>query len=262
MSRVRTPPQSIDIAAAVNDREVLANCLQRSPDIARDRADLRIYEGFASAAKAYNRALDEAKAAYVVLVHQDVYLPADFLARLQKAVDELTASDPSWGVAGVIGLTEAGEVAGETWSSGLRQTVGRKVAEPTRIVTLDELLLVVRRASGLKFDEGMPGFHLYAADLVQTARSKGLASYVLDLPVVHHSRPVVCLDAGYRRAYRYMQAKWRHSLPLPNLVCPVERSMLRLLILDGRLRWRNRGRRNRQPATGDPVEIARRLGME
>jgi hypothetical protein len=265
MRRTKRNPnsvRSVAIAAAVNDRTVLAACLQSSPDIAGAQATLRIFEGFASAALAYSRALAETDADVVVLAHQDVYLPAGFLERLQDGLARLEELDPNWAVAGVIGQDERGAVVGETWSSGLRQLVGEKVLAPAKVVTLDEVLIIVRRGSGVAFDTEMPGFHLYAADLVQTARDQGHASYVLDLPIVHHSRPVVRLDAGYRRAYRYMQRKWRRSLPIPNLVCPVTRWGLPLLIRDLRLRRLNYGQNGRKAPSEDPAAVARRLGME
>jgi hypothetical protein len=253
---------AVTIAAAVNDHAVLEACLRRSPDVAGDPAAFRIYEGFPSAARAYNRALEEADSDIVVLVHQDVYLPAGFLARLKENLARLAALDPDWAVAGVIGVGEAGGVVGETWSSGLQQLVGEKVAAPTPVVSMDEVLLVVRRAAGVRFDETMPGFHLYAADFVLAARQAGHGAYVIDLPIIHHSRPVVRLDAGYRRAYRFMQRKWRAQLPVPNLVCPIDRSSVPLLVRDARLRWLNRGQRARRAPSEDPASIARGLGIE
>jgi len=256
------PAVGVSIAAAVNDKAVLADCLQRSPDLVAGSVSLRTYEGFGCAALAYNHALDEAQTDVVVLVHQDVYLPAGFLDRLHEALAQLTDADPNWAAAGVIGVDTAGRIVGETWSSGLRILVGEKVARPVEVLSMDEVLLVVRRSAGVRFDEAMPGFHLYAADFVMAARQAGHASYVVHLPIIHHSRPVVRLDAGYRRGYRFMQRKWRADLPIPNLVCPIERSGRALLMRDLRLRWKNRGRRDRLPPSEEPSAIARRLGIE
>ena len=38
--------------------------------------------------------------------------------------------------------------------------------------SFDELLIVLRRDSGLRFDEGLPGWHMYGTDIVQTARAR------------------------------------------------------------------------------------------
>jgi len=252
----------VTIAAAVNDHAVLAQCLARSPDLAGDPAAIRAYEDFSSASLAYNCALDEAQTDVVVLVHQDVYLPAGFLKGLRNGLDRLSQIDPEWAVAGVIGVDDTGAIMGETWSSGLRQLVGLKVAQPMPIVSLDEVLLVVRRSSGVRFDDRMPGFHLYASDVVMAARAAGHRSYVLDMPIIHSSRPVLRLDAGYKAAYRFMQRKWRSHLPIPNLICDIERSSLPLLMRDARLRWLNRGQRARRPPSEDPAAVAQRLGLE
>jgi hypothetical protein len=45
---------------------------------------------------------------------------------------------------------------------------------PARVATLDELLLVIRRDSGLRFDHAL-GFHLYGAEICLQARERGLA---------------------------------------------------------------------------------------
>ena len=257
------PAPTIDLAAAVNNRTVLANCLQRSPDVAAGALPLRIYEGFGSAGAAFEQAFADSAADVLVLAHQDVYLPAGFLAGLHAQLARLQALDPAWAVAGVIGLDDAEVLTGQTWSSGLQRLLGERVAEPRPVATLDELLLVVRRGSGVAFDPDLPGFHMYAGDIVQAARSRGLGAYVVDAPVIHHSRPVVRLDAGYRRAYAYMQRKWRADLPIPNLICTIKRSSLALNVKDARIRWRRRGRMTRPPEpTDNPAAIAQRLGME
>lgn len=251
-----------DVAAAVNSPAVLANCLARSPDIVGGALTLRTYEGYACAARAYNRALAESRAEVVVFAHQDVYLPRGFREGLRAQVERLERLDPTWAVAGVTGLDAAGVLHGQTWSSGLGRLVGERPSAPVAVETLDEMLLLVRRGSGLAFDAGLPGFHLYAADAVQIAKAAGLTSYVVDLPAIHHSRPVVRLDAGYRRAYRYMQRKWRAVLPIPNLVCPIARSSLPLLVRDARIRWRHRGKARPGDPQDDPSAIAVRLGFE
>ena len=76
----------IAVAAAVNDRAILADCLARSPDIANGTLGLKTYEGFANAGIAYNQALDECEAPWILFAHQDVYLPTGFAARITQAL--------------------------------------------------------------------------------------------------------------------------------------------------------------------------------
>lgn len=254
--------RTIDLAAAVNSVSVLENCLRRSPDVAEGRLKIRTYQGFASAGLAYNAALMESEADILILAHQDVYLPEGFLNRIDRELEALTRIDPDWQIAGLIGLDDSGTLVGHTWCTGNAELLGEPVPRPTPVTTLDELMLIVRRASGFQFDPDLPGFHLYAADAIETARAAGARSYVITAPVVHHSRPVVTLDAGYRKAYGYMQRKWRKVLPLPNLVCPIEHSSLGLWEKYVRIRIKHRGRSRPPEPTDNPALLARRLGFE
>ncbi len=252
----------IAVAAAVNDRAILADCLARSPDIANGTLGLKTYEGFANAGIAYNQALDECEAPWILFAHQDVYLPTGFAARITQALQELSDSAPDWAVAGVVGGTESGAVIGQVWCSGNGRLIKGVADLPARAATLDELIIIIRRDSGLRFDLNLPSFHLYAADIILTAKAAGRSTWVVDAPVVHHSRPVVNLGGGYAQAWNYLRRKWRAQLPIPNLVCPITRSRLTLWEKDLRIRFANRGRSERGEALGDPVEIAKRLGFE
>ncbi len=252
----------IAIAAAVNDHAILRQCLARSPDIASGHMLLKTYEGYATAGRAYNQALDDADADWIVLAHQDVYLPEGTLDRLAGALAELTARDPDWAVAGVIGQEQSGVLVGRTWSSGLGKLFGGEAPLPARVATLDEMLLIVRRSAGVRFDEDLPSFHLFGTDIVQTARYAGKSSWAIDLPVIHFSRPVINLGGGYRASWLYLRKKWKADLPLTNLVCPVTRSPLSIFLKDFRIRKLNRGRRDRGETNGDPAQIAHQLGLE
>lgn len=254
--------RSASLAAAVNNAQVLTNCLMRSPDVASGALTLRTYEGFRSGASAYNAALDAADAEVLILAHQDVYLPAGFLAGALAQICLLDAMDPDWALAGVAGLDASGCFQGRTWSSGLASLLGSRPEQPLAVETLDEMLLFVRLGSGLRFDEGLPGFHLYAADAIQIAKAAGQRSYVVDTPAIHHSRAVVALDHGYKAAYRYLQRKWRAELPIPNLVCPITRFPLTLWLRDARLRRKHRGKPRPPEPQDDPSLIAIRLGFE
>jgi hypothetical protein len=253
----------VSLAAAVNNAQVLANCLSRSPDVASGTLTLRTFEGYRSGAEAYNAALAAAVGAHVlILAHQDVYLPAGFLLGALEQIHQLDTLDPDWAVAGVAGLDAAGGFHGRTWSSGLGALLGSQPVRPVVVETLDEMLLFVRLGSGLRFDDDLPGFHLYAADAIQIAKSAGRRSYVIDAPAIHHSRAVVELDKGYRAAYHYLQRKWRAELPIPNLVCPITRSPLTLWLRDARIRRKHRGKPRPPEPQDDPSVIALRLGFE
>jgi len=250
-------------AAAVNDHAVLRQCLSASPDIAQGGLPLRTYEGFRSASAAYNRALDEANAEILILVHQDVYLPEGYIERLAARLRQLDEVAPDWAVAGVVGADDKGLLHGRVWSTGSNAVIGGDGDLPARVETLDEMILILKTSAGLRFDEGLPGFHLYAADIIEIAASAGFSTWVVDAPAVHHSRPVINLGGGYKQAWYYLRRKWSDRLPIRNLVCPITRSPWKVIEKDIRIRIKHRGRARRGTlAPEEPAAIAARLGFE
>lgn len=249
------------VAAAVNDQKVLSQCLAASPDIASGAVTLRTYEGFPSAGAAYNQALEETDAEILILAHQDVYLPHGYFGLLDPLLRALDHIDPDWAVAGVVGADAEGILHGRVWSSGLGKLVGREGHLPAQVETLDEMILIMRIRARLRFDEKLPGFHLYGADIIQIAASAGRTAWVVDAPAVHHSRPVLNLGGGYSRAWHYMRRKWRARLPIRNLVCPLTLSPWTLWSRDLRLRIRHRRTRTRAQPQSDPAQIASELGF-
>lgn len=250
------------VVAAVNNRETLAKCLMRSPDISGGNLRVKTYENYSSASLALNDGLVECSAPIVIFVHQDVYLPKLWLSKLIDQIDLVEQTSSRWSVLGVSGRENSGALVGRVWDTGLGREIGKGGFSPTEVVTLDELLLVLRRDSKLKFDTGLPGFHLYGADLVMQGRLRGMPAFAVDAPVVHNSKPVslAAMNGPYSDAYRYMQRKWRKLLPIPNLVCDITNSPFAL--------WRAKWRRMRTLMKGvnrpplDAVAIARSLNYE
>jgi hypothetical protein len=256
---------SLDIAvvAAVNDRDILDQNLKRSELLASPYVQVRTYEGCRSAAEAYNAGLDDTTAEYVLFVHQDVYLPRSWADNLRSAISHLNRDDPTWAVLGVYGIEESGHRVGTVWSTGLNRELSSRLSQPRAVVSVDELAIVLRRASGLRFDAELVGFHLYGTDIVMTARATRQTAYVAYLPVIHNSRPVRSTGGPYAAAYRYMRKKWWSSLPIPTAVCPLTRSRLPLWRhrLSTRKRGLNRALR-RENVKVDPVRKAGELGYE
>ena len=252
----------LHIVAAVNDEEILVNNLRRSPLVAEGSAGLSCYRGATSASQAYNRGLDETSSPIIVFAHQDVYLPEGWEHGLARAIAEIEATDPDWAVIGACGVDLDGTHVGHVWSSGLSRRVGGRFQAPVRTNCIDEFLIVLRRSSGLRFDEALPGFHLYGTDIVLAAGAAGLHSYVADLPAIHNSRPVRTYRGGYADAWRYMQHKWRKALPIATLTVPLTRSPLPLLRSQLWL-WRTFSRRQAKATDSriDPRELVRQLDL-
>lgn len=219
-----TSAKSVDwcCVAAVNQPDILAANLAASPALAARPDRLNTQADQPSASVAYNRGLDETGAGIVVFAHQDVYLPDGWDDTLARCLHELDARDPTWAVAGLIGRTPDNAIAGRVWSTGLVREVGDAAGLPVPTTCVDELLIILRRASGLRFDEDLPSFHLYGTDIVQMARKSGHGAYIIHAPVVHNSRPVQSLKGGFDKAYAYLQTKMAADLPVQTLIATID----------------------------------------
>jgi hypothetical protein len=255
-------PSDVCIVAPVNDEPVLNANLLRSPALA-EGAHFLAKRGYSSASKAYNSALDAVQQPIVVFVHQDVYLPAPWLSQLFGAMRRLEKADPNWAILGLYGARADGSHAGRVWCSGQGCELGNAFDGPVPVVSIDELLIVMRRGAGVRFDEELEGFHLYGTDIVQTALAKGFGAYVIHAPVVHNTVRVKSLHGAYERAYRYIARKLRDRLPIPTVVVPITR-------WGGTMRYRELRIRVRgllsSPQPGkqrpDAMQIAQRIGYE
>lgn len=252
--------------AAVNDEAVLRDNLAASPALVQQPGRLTGLRDQPSMGVAYNRGLDRTDAAICVFAHQDVYLPLGWDTRLAAHLSDLSAIDPDWAVAGVYGVGLDGAHAGRVWSSGLGKEIGVSPVAPVPVQSLDELVIVLRRSSGLRFDETLPSFHLYGTDIVQAALAAGYGAYVVDAPVVHNSTPVRSLRGGFLTAYDHLRKKWRRALPIVTPVTRITRfgMTVRWQHLRRALRLKRRGlpSQDKTRAPANPAAIARGLGYE
>jgi hypothetical protein len=201
------------LCSCVNNEAVLRNTLLASGEHFRAAAFVPL-RGYRSASEAYNVALSECELDIMVFVHQDVYLPRGSSEALSHWTRRVASMDRDWGVCGVVGRTRSGNSAGCAYSTGLDRFVGRPFQEPIEVRTLDEIVLVIRRSSGLRFDEGLRGFHLYGTDICLEAEKRGMRNYVIPCYVLHNSNGIRWLPADFWRAYLYLRRKWWTRLPV------------------------------------------------
>lgn len=203
------------LVVAVSNESVLQHTLLSSPVIDAG-CQVILKRGFPSAAKAYNSGIAEARNEIIVFAHQDIFLPGSWKFQMEHALSELAAQDPNWGVLGLVGVKQdsSREIVGYCYSTGLRQIVGQPFAEPVEALSLDEILLVIRRSSGLTFDEALPGFHLYGTDICQLAKQKKLKSYVVQSFCIHNTNGIKSFPLDFWRGYLYLRRKWRLDLPI------------------------------------------------
>lgn len=251
--------EDFDLIVAVNHTGILADCLERSPDVAAGRLSLTAIHGASNMAQAYNDGLNRTSGKFAILAHQDVYLPKGWLDLVIEKLTALEADHPDWMVAGPYGVKSDGNHVGRVWDVSLRCELGSTGFQPARVASLDELLLILRRNTDYRFDTDLPHFHMYGTDLVQSCLASGKTAWAIEIPLVHNSQLVASLGGGYTHAYRYMRRKWRQSLPIPTTVVPITRNPIPLA--------RAKFRRRHIPARdnvllADSVEIARKAGYE
>jgi glycosyltransferase involved in cell wall biosynthesis len=215
------------IVTASHNAAILDANLRRSPLLSG--VPLQVERDAPSAGIAYNRGLDATTAPYVIFAHHDVYLPQGWDRLLQTRIAELDAHDPGWALFGSFGVGLDHSHIGPVWSSSLGQIVGRVPMVPVQVQSFDELLIVMRRDAGLRWDNGLPGWHMYGTDIVATARAAGRRAYAGALPCIHNDGFHQSLGPDYTECYRYMQRKWRDALPLRTPITKISRSGLHLM---------------------------------
>jgi hypothetical protein len=208
------------VACASNDKTLGTNLLA-SPCLAPHSAhQVLVVRNWPSAADGLNIGIARSETEWVVCVHQDVWHPAGWDRCIAEQLDEAEQRFGPIGVAGVYGVGEV--IAPRDGSEPLaaerigwvvdRGRVLRDVPElPTQVATLDELLLIVKRDSGLRFDAAL-GFHLDGADICLQASERGPAVVALGAPCHHNSRSIGLPEAFFASA-RVFARKWRHRLP-------------------------------------------------
>jgi hypothetical protein len=206
----------ITFVVAINNQSIYQNNLLASPIFTEnDRKTIHILErrNFKSAAIAYNSALEETKTDLIVFIHQDVFLPDRWLRDLKFALSVLDRKDPEWGVLGSWGFTEQDDYIGYCYSTGWG-IMGKSFRQPTKIQTLDELILITRKSSGLRFDNDLPYYHLYGTDICMRAYSKGMNCYSISAFCVHNTDQIYFLPKEFYKCYKHVKKKWRHFLPI------------------------------------------------
>ena len=244
------------LIAAVNDEEVLRRNLLRSPDL-EDATDVILQRGFPRAGAAYNSAMTDARGDLLVFAHQDVYLPTGWIHTLEDCVRQVNAVSPRWGVLGVIGPDARGVVRGQVYSTGLKRMVGEPADEPIPVRSVDEMVIILHRESGLRFDPELPGYHLYGTDVCLQAWQRDIPCYVVSNFCLHNSRGIRRLPLAFWRACLYLRSKWRDQLPLTTPCVTIRGGMLwpALALLDGL-----RNRRTPGARADDPVRFLTELG--
>jgi hypothetical protein len=214
---------SITFVTAANSEEVLRSNLLVSPALLnRDDLEVLIQRDFPSASKAYNDAIDRASNDLIVFAHQDMIFPQSWLGDLSKAMARLEEIDPHWGVLGCFGETLDHGGRGFVYSP-YQGILGQPAESPEPVQTLDEIVLIVRKSSGLRFDPGLPHFHFYGADICMAAADSGMKSYAISALCVHNSHQNFVLPDEFYDSYKHFKKRWNKFLPIQTTCARVTR---------------------------------------
>jgi hypothetical protein len=204
----------ITFVIAVNNRELFEHNFLASPCLGqRHDHQILVQENFSSAAKAYNDAIDRAANDLIVFCHQDILLPEPWLSQIECALRHLEGHDPKWGVLGSYGKTQDGRGWGHVYSSG-RDVIGEPLERPVPVQTLDEIVLILRKSSGLRFDDSLPHFHFYGTDICLRAAQKGMKSYAVSAFCIHNTHQTLVLPKEFYECCRHIKQVWKNCLPI------------------------------------------------
>lgn len=208
--RQNTP---ITFVVAVNKRDVLGKNFLASP-LVRDPHphQILLQENFSSAALAYNDAIEKSANDLIVFCHQDMFFPDSWMPQFSAALEYLKSKDPNWGVLGCSGVTAEGRFVGHMFSQGVG-IVG-KFSDPVAVRSLDEIVLVLRKSSGLRFDDKLPHFHLYGTDICLQAERAGMKSYAISAFCVHNTYTNYTLPKEFYECCEYIRRGWKGALPI------------------------------------------------
>jgi glycosyltransferase involved in cell wall biosynthesis len=204
----------VTFAVAMNNREVFESNFLASPCLQGDHGhQILVQEGFSSAAKAYNDAIRKSVNDLIIFCHQDILLPENWLVELERTLDYLEIADPHWGVLGAYGKSQDGLGWGHVYSSG-REVIGEALKQPVSIQTLDEIVLILRKSSGLRFDDDLPHFHFYGTDICLRAAAMGMKSYAISAFCVHNTHQPLVLPREFYECCKHIKKVWKAYLPI------------------------------------------------
>jgi Glycosyltransferase like family len=194
--------------------------------------------GFTSAGQALNFGASIASRDFVVFVHQDVYLHS--LRALEEMAGVL-AERPEIGLHGSAGIAADGRIVG-----CMRDRVvvlGERVAEPTDVDSVDEVLFMASREAILReplTEAPDLDWHAYAVEYGLRVRAQGKRVTAGGIPLTHNSLDLLAVNSRLPVAHRTVARMYPSALPVRTTCGVVSgRPARRLGPLQGQ-RWRYR----------------------
>ncbi|MVF11748.1 acyl esterase [Ketobacter sp. MCCC 1A13808] len=143
------------------------------------------FDGFSGT----NHFIARAAGQYLIICHQDVLFDQDRCEQLIEKINELSALDANWAIAG-----NAGKQVNSSLALRISDPHGENVTVgdlPAEVVSLDENFIIINTAANVGCTRNIAGFHLYGTDLCFNAMQRGYKCYVIDFHLTHKSVGVV-----------------------------------------------------------------------
>lgn len=221
--RIATQSPITFVVATYGTGEVLESNFLASPCLRKPHPhQILVQRDYISAAKAYNEAIDQAGYDLMVFAHHDMVFPELWLSQLERTLEYFEDKDPRWGVLGCYGTTHDGHGIGCIYSPGFG-VIGRPLSQPESVQTLDEIVLILRKSSGLRFDDRLPHFHLYGADICLSAAKMGMKSYAISAFCIHNPRHYRVLPKEFYDCCRQIKRLWKDQLPIKTTCVTITR---------------------------------------
>lgn len=221
--------RDITFVVPVSNEDIFNANFLSSPLIQENSSRIIVKKGYKSASIAYNEAIQECKTELMVFLHQDMILESNWIKKLHQNISYLDDRNIEWGVMGLFGANHSGEYLGNVYCSAYPGLLGGTFFYPMQVRVLDEIVLIIRKFSGLNFDCNCPGYHFYGTDICLSSEKKGFKNYVFSTNSVHNSKKVHLFPKEFINAYFYIRKKWYDILPVFTPCIKVERIPIVLL---------------------------------
>ena len=221
--RLQNPvAEPCSVLCATNNALQYQNNLAVSPDLLQENTPhqlLALYQA-PNIAVALAEGIKHCQHTWIVLAHQDVYLPQGWLADVQHAWHMAEQKlGRAIGVAGVAGMVQ--NAAGDFDFAGCAMdriyTFLHSADQlPAQAHSLDELVLVYRRDRFIPELNPELGFHYYATDSVFKAEAAGFVGAILPVPCLHNTSryDTTDNDADVQQKSQIFRQIWQHRLPI------------------------------------------------
>ncbi len=151
-----------------------------------------------------NQFLQNSDAKYIIICHQDILLKFDKRAELEHRIAELNAIDKNWAILGNAGTNNPYLLSMKITHADM---VTHKVGVlPSRVNSLDENFILVKKSANIALSGDLSGFHLYGTDICLIASCLGYSAYAVEFSLLHLSMGRV--DSSFYALSEKLQVKY------------------------------------------------------